>query len=99
MTWLTKQCPRICLLITFLAAPQSFGSATESCDKTAGRQQARRFVEQCLKVSPATHPPCHPANACALIQDEIQRGCALLGSDAPDFCRLDHQSDPVKPRP
>jgi hypothetical protein len=44
-------------------------------------------VDQCLEVSPATHPPCNVANPCVLIKDEIGRGCALLGKDAPAFCR------------
>jgi hypothetical protein len=44
------------------------------------------MVEQCLEVSPATHPPCNAANACALIEDEIRRGCTMLGKDAPAFC-------------
>jgi hypothetical protein len=44
------------------------------------------MVSQCLEVSPATHPPCNAANACAQIQGEIRRGCTLLGKDAPAFC-------------
>ncbi|WP_369944041.1 hypothetical protein [Xanthomonas medicagonis] len=37
----------------------------------------------CRAVSPATHPPCNAANSCAMIDDEIARGCALLGRDGP----------------
>lgn len=66
-------------------------AAEMSCNETAGGAQAHRYVEQCLEVSPATHPPCNAANACSLIQDEIRRGCALLGKDAPAFCRQDQQ--------
>jgi hypothetical protein len=63
--------------------------ATVSCNQSIGSAKAHRLVEQCLMVSPATHPPCNAANACALIQDEIRRGCALLAKDAPAFCRSD----------
>ncbi|MGD9883842.1 MAG: hypothetical protein AB7U95_27390 [Reyranella sp.] len=38
-------------------------------------------------MSPATRPPCNEANPCALIVDEIKRGCALLPSGAPGFCK------------
>jgi hypothetical protein len=64
-----------------------FAIAQTSCAESAGPEQARRYVEQCLEVSPATHPPCNTANACALIQDEIRRGCGFLGKDAPAFCQ------------
>jgi hypothetical protein len=62
-------------------------SAAISCTESAGAEQAHRYVAQCLSVSPATHPPCNAANACSLIEDEIHRGCALLGKEAPAFCR------------
>jgi hypothetical protein len=61
-------------------------TADPSCAYTAGAQKANRMVEQCLEVSPATHPPCNAANACSLIQGEIRRGCNFLGKDAPSFC-------------
>ena len=60
--------------------------ATVSCDQSIGAAQAHRLVDRCLTVSPATHPPCNAANDCALIQDEIRRGCALLDKDRPAFC-------------
>jgi hypothetical protein len=62
-------------------------AADVSCNESAGPVQAHRYVEQCLEVSPATHPPCNAANACTLILDEIRRGCAFLGKDGPPFCR------------
>lgn len=69
------------------------GAAAEpSCEQTAGAQRARTYVEQCLEVSPATHPPCNAANSCELILDEIQRGCAMLGNDAPGFCKDYHSA-------
>ena len=58
----------------------------ESCLAEIGRHKAQTLVDQCLMVSPATHPPCNAANPCALILDEIMRGCGLLGSDRPKFC-------------
>jgi hypothetical protein len=60
--------------------------AAESCSQTAGPTKAHCMVEQCLQVSPATHPPCNATNACARIEDEIRRGCTLLGKDAPAYC-------------
>lgn len=47
---------------------------------------ARTLVERCLRVSPATHPPCNVRNPCNLIIAEISRGCALLEATKPDFC-------------
>jgi hypothetical protein len=66
-------------------------NAEPSCNQTAGPQKAHQMVRQCLEVSPATHPPCNAANACALIQDEIRRGCTLLGKDAPAYCATDRR--------
>jgi hypothetical protein len=64
----------------------SVGGGNGSCLKTAGAVRANELVRRCLKVSPATHPPCNAENACSLIRDEIKRGCALLGAGAPQFC-------------
>jgi hypothetical protein len=44
------------------------------------------LVDQCQQVSTGTHPPCNAENSCSLINDEIRRGCSLLGRDAPSFC-------------
>lgn len=60
-----------------------------SCRAEIGEQFAARMVETCRAVSPATHPPCNAANSCAMIDDEIARGCAMLpdsGADVPG-CR------------
>lgn len=56
------------------------------CIDTLGQAEAKKLVEQCLQVSPATHPPCNAVNACDLITDEIKRGCKLIGQGAPSFC-------------
>jgi GH24 family phage-related lysozyme (muramidase) len=74
-----------------LALAAGAANAEPSCSQTAGPQKAHQMVQQCLQVSPATHPPCNAANACALIEDEIHRGCALLGKDAPAFCVPSHR--------
>lgn len=58
----------------------------ESCRQEAGKAQAQTYVDQCLEVSPATHPPCNAENDCQMIIDEIVRGCDMLKADAPGFC-------------
>lgn len=60
--------------------------ADEACRAEIGEDAAQELVDQCLEVTPATHPPCNADNACALIQDEIARGCEMLGDEGPDFC-------------
>lgn len=61
-------------------------SSDAPCSETAGKSKADEYVQQCLQVSPATHPPCNASNACQLIVDEIERGCAMIDHDAPAFC-------------
>lgn len=56
------------------------------CNQTVSAAEASRLVEQCLAVSPGTHPPCNAQNSCQLIVDEIRRGCNLIGQGAPAFC-------------
>ena len=56
------------------------------CATSAGGAKAAKLVDECLEVSPATHPPCNASNACALIVDEITRGCAMIDKGAPTFC-------------
>jgi hypothetical protein len=58
----------------------------QSCREEVGADEAQMYVDQCLEVSPATRPPCNAENPCQLIWDEISRGCAMLGNDAPGFC-------------
>lgn len=55
------------------------GAADRTCTDSIGEAAAVRLAERCTMVSPASHPPCNPANACALIQDEIDRSCAMYG--------------------
>jgi len=63
-------------------------AASPSCKQELGEQRAAQLVQQCIKVSPATHPPCNAANSCQMIEDEIQRGCAFVGSATVGFCDL-----------
>jgi len=56
------------------------------CSKSAGAKKAEEYVQQCLEVSPATHPPCNASNSCELIIDEIKRGCAMIETNVPAFC-------------
>ncbi|UFN51034.1 hypothetical protein LPC08_10695 [Roseomonas sp. OT10] len=44
-------------------------------------------MKQCIQVSPATRPPCNDANPCALILDEIARGCGMYPAPVPAYCR------------
>jgi hypothetical protein len=61
-------------------------SSGKSCVKTVGKQVADELVRRCLQVSPGTHAPCKEKNSCKAMEDEIQRGCELLGANAPAFC-------------
>ncbi len=71
-------------------APQSGSGGSELPRGLASMpsviERSRQLVNECLQVSPATHPPCNAQNACSLIVDEIKRGCALIGQGAPGFC-------------
>lgn len=67
-------------------ASQPAAQRRAPCWQAVGEQRAQTLVAECTQVSPATHPPCNDQNACALITDEIRRGCGLVGSGAPPFC-------------
>jgi hypothetical protein len=64
------------------------GSQTNStpCVQAVGAERTKKLVEECILVSPATHPPCNGQNSCPLIIDEIKRGCSLLQQNQPGFC-------------
>jgi hypothetical protein len=62
------------------------GDDSVSCLQSAGPVKANRLVNECLQVSPATHPPCNAQNSGTLIISEIRRSCSLLGQGAPGFC-------------
>jgi hypothetical protein len=69
-------------------APQSTAAVSTkgTCLNAVGVERSRQLVNECLQVSPATHPPCNAQNACSMIVDEIKRGCGLIGQGAPGFC-------------
>jgi hypothetical protein len=70
-------------------APQASSAALSTkgtCLNAVGIERSRQLVNECLQVSPATHPPCNAQNSCSMIVDEIKRGCALIGQGAPGFC-------------
>ena len=76
-----------------VAPPNSDGSGAVSrnsdgpaCEQAVGAERARKLVDECMQVSPATHPPCNAKNSCVLIIDEIKRGCGMLAANAPAFC-------------
>ena len=73
-------------------APATAGS----CTAEIGPSAAQALAEQCRQLSPATRPPCHPANGCADIRSEIQRSCALFdAADRPAACDQPAAPDPV----
>ncbi|MES1202487.1 MAG: hypothetical protein ABUS57_13675 [Pseudomonadota bacterium] len=67
---------------------QAAATTTQAaCSDERGAQAAAALVAQCVEVSPATHPPCNAANSCAMIEDEIKRGCGLLADGSkPAYC-------------
>jgi len=58
----------------------------KSCPKTVGKQVADELVRRCLQVSPGTRAPCNEKNSCKMMEEGIQKGCELLGANAPAFC-------------
>ena len=54
-------------------------ASSTSCNLDQGADAAQALVNRCIAVSPATHPPCNAANPCQMIQDEIDRACAMYG--------------------
>lgn len=81
----------ILALLAFSIAPIATASDAEiSCRKELGKKVAAVYVQQCIEISPASHPPCNDQNACSLIMDEIKRGCEFAknteGGNLPEFC-------------
>jgi hypothetical protein len=69
-----------------IAPPAASGDQNTACVQAVGAERAKKLVDECLQVSPATHPPCNSQNSCQLIIDEIKRSCSLLGQSKPGFC-------------
>lgn len=63
-----------------LASPDA-ASASGQCRAEIGETAAQALADRCRVVSPATHPPCNAANSCRMIQDEIDRSCAMWDKD------------------
>jgi hypothetical protein len=86
-----EECMRLLLAIMTVLAFAGEALA-QSCEAVVGRDEAQTYVNQCLEVSPATHPPCNSENPCDLIWGEIERGCRFLAEDPvsrrnlPAFC-------------
>ncbi|MFN3558665.1 MAG: hypothetical protein ACK4UQ_05190 [Brevundimonas sp.] len=59
-----------------------------SCITERGEAAAVELASRCTRVSPASHPPCNPNNPCQLVQDEIDRSCAMYkpGEAKPPEC-------------
>ena len=75
------------LAILFAASLFAITDAlAQSCSEEVGAEQAQTYADQCLEVSPATHPPCNADNPCQMIWSEVWRGCDMLGEDRPAFC-------------
>lgn len=69
-------------------APLPAEASSTSCTLDQGSDGAMELVRRCMAVSPASHPPCNPNNPCQLIQDEIDRACAMYkpGETKPAEC-------------
>jgi hypothetical protein len=67
------------------AAYGDSGVQGRTCTEAVGQQRANQLAQQCIQVSPATHPPCNAQNTCKLMTDEIKRSCQMLGHNAPGF--------------
>lgn len=63
-------------------------ASSMSCTLDQGSDAAIELASRCTRVSPASHPPCNPENPCQLIQDEIDRSCAMYkpGETKPAEC-------------
>lgn len=81
-----------------LLLPLTAALAVQSCRESAGAELADRYVQQCAKVSPATHPPCNAQNPCDEILAEVYRGCRLLtAAERPGFCGPEAAKPPSPP--
>lgn len=56
-----------------------------SCAREIGVEEASMLARTCLRLSPATHPPCNVENSCAMIKGEIGRSCEYLRQTDPAF--------------
>jgi len=94
------------LALAVLVASGVGAAADQACRDEIGAEKAGAYVEQCLAISPATHPPCNASNPCAMIINEIVRGCRIDadshgGKSGPDaaFCASYLQASPTPAPP
>lgn len=66
--------------------PAPVAEPPQSCEAEIGKDAVAELAKRCRFVSPATRPPCHPANPCEMIQGEIDRSCDMFGDDKPAEC-------------
>lgn len=67
---------------TSAAREEAASPSPPQCRAEIGETAAQKLADRCRMVSPATHSPCNAANSCQMIQDEIDRSCALWDKDA-----------------
>jgi hypothetical protein len=65
------------LFLSISVFPSMTAAAEKSCANEIGIKKATKLVNECLQVSPATHPPCNVSNPCEMISAEIVRGSAF----------------------
>ena len=70
---------RASIVVPAAVSSAAISSNDGTCLSEIGKAASDRLVERCIMVSPATHPPCNAANTCQMIQDEIDRSCAMYG--------------------
>ena len=61
--------------------PVPVPTSEQPCRDQIGEAGATALAERWPMVSPAAPPPCNAANPCDLIQNEIERSCALWERD------------------
>jgi len=76
----------VCAAVAAVLIAGAAEAQETSCTADIGADQAQVLVDRCIRVSPATHPPCNAQNTCKMITDEIKRSCKILGYNAPGFC-------------
>lgn len=74
------------LLAAAMLAPGAVAAQVVSCRAQVGAARAALYVNQCLAITTATHPPCNADNACEVIGQHIQYMCAR-DPHAPIWCQ------------
>jgi hypothetical protein len=81
-----SKAPPAATVVASIDIPDDADLDNTPCAQAIGKTKAKALVQECIDISSASHPPCNAANACRLMIDEIKRGCAASGSDAPEYC-------------